>query len=339
MVQSEPNRETVKPYKESDRKNEYDDAYGNLHRIEPELLPGSFTYILYFSECLLLKMVKKRMLLVKSPEKAVIIRAVASDLNAILSLSHETIKVSYRPYYPEEAVKYFIAYHSIDSIREDTKNGYSIVCLVDGKIVGTGSLAGRTVKRVFIHPSEQGKGFGSLIMSEIERKAKMLHLEFLELHASLPSKQFYERHGYKSLKYCRLPVTEQITLDYHQMGKMLRKVKHPPTVNLHGKIMAVVRNDGPDSEVSKETRFSFSQVDELIAAEYHGGKVEDGILTGYIDGDAIVFHYVQINTDGERNSGNSIDAVEIMKNGNVRLIDRWKWETKTGEGFCILEEI
>lgn len=272
-------------------------------------------------------------------KNATIRKAAESDLEKILSLSHETIYTSYKPFYPKEAIEYFIRYHSMDSIREDFKNGYSIVCSNDGHIIGTGSLVGRTIKRVFIHPSVQGKGFGSMIMADLERKAKKKHLEFLELHASLPSKQFYETREYNSLKYCKLPVIEQITLDYYQMGKMLRKIKHPPIANLHGKTLTVVRNDGPDSEVTKETVFSFVQVNELVAAEYCGGKVESGILTGYMDGDVMVFHYVQINTEGERNSGNSIDAIEIMKNGKVRLIDRWKWETKAGEGFCILEEV
>jgi len=267
----------------------------------------------------------------------IIRRTESGDLKNILELVQKTIRRSYADFYPKEALDYFLIYHSLESLHSDFETSYMLTAVQNDSIIGTGTLSGGTIKRVFIHPDVQRTGCGKQIMEVIEHKAKKMHLEYLELHASLPSKAFYDNRAYKTQKYCKLPVENNLTLDYYHMGKMLRTVKHPPVVNLNDKTFFVIRNDGPDTEVTDETSFTFTQVDELVTAEYHGGMVENGQLTGYMDGAMMVFHFDQIDTSGQRNSGNSIDAVEILKNGKIRLIDRWKWETKRGEGYCILE--
>ena len=38
---------------------------------------------------------------------------------------------------------------------------YACVAVVDGRIVGTGSLNGKTVRAVFVHPDYQGRGIGT----------------------------------------------------------------------------------------------------------------------------------------------------------------------------------
>lgn len=259
------------------------------------------------------------------------------DLEHISELVRNTIEVSYADFYPEEALDYFLNYHSPESIRFDFQREYMLTALKNNSVIGTGMLSGRTVKRVFVDPEAQKSGCGKRIMDAIEQKAKKLHLDFLELHASLPSRKFYDKRGYKTLKFCRLPVESNMTLDYYQMAKMLRSVARPPLLNLNNRTFKVIYSDGSDTEINGNTVVTFSQVDELVAAEYHGGMVENGSLSGYVDGDVMMYHFSQTNTSGQSNHGNSIGAIVKMKNGKIRLIDRRKWVTKRGEGYCILE--
>lgn len=37
---------------------------------------------------------------------------------------------------------------------------------------------------------------------------------------------------------------------------------------------------------------------------------------------------MQVNLQDEFHTGQSIDQIEIMDNGKIRLIDEWEWETK-----------
>lgn len=51
------------------------------------------------------------------------IRKVRSeDLAEIIELVHKTTLHSYSPYYPKEAIDYFIEYHSVENIKNDVKS-------------------------------------------------------------------------------------------------------------------------------------------------------------------------------------------------------------------------
>lgn len=109
--------------------------------------------------------------------------------------------------------------------------------------------------------------------------------------------------------------------------------------NFHNKKFRVVKNDGPGAEVNENTIFNFQQEGNVIHADYYGGKVKVGKFLGIISGDTINFRYIQVNTEGQFQTGHSTDKVQIKEKGKLRLIDEWEWETKEGKGFCIMEEI
>src|SRR5262245_5411859 len=111
------------------------------------------------------------------------------------------------------------------------------------------------------------------------------------------------------------------------------------TFNLEGKTFRVLRNDGPDADATTETRFHFHQQGNIVHADYLGGRVKLGKLLGLLDGNAMCHHYLQINNRDEFHTGHSIDEIRLTPEGKIQLIDTWKWETKQGSGFCILEEL
>jgi GNAT superfamily N-acetyltransferase len=114
------------------------------------------------------------------------------DLEALKKLIYKTKDISYYNVYPEEAIEYFRGCHSEAHILGDVREGYTIILECNGKIVGTGTLLGTNIRRVFIDPSHQHKGLGKLVMHELEKQALARGINILDLSASLVSKQFYE---------------------------------------------------------------------------------------------------------------------------------------------------
>ena len=72
--------------------------------------------------------------------------------------------------------------------------GYIVIAESNGEILGTGTLLGTNVRRVYVNPSHQHEGIGKLIVAELERRALGLNLD---LAASLISRQFWESCGYQ----------------------------------------------------------------------------------------------------------------------------------------------
>ena len=144
-----------------------------------------------------------------------------SDVRRVLALVRKAIDVSYSPVYPQEAIDYFKEHHSQESILKDAEEGYTIVLEVDGEIVGTGTIVGCHIKRVFVKLAFQKRGLGKIIMRNLEEEATSRGVERIELDASLPSKQFYDSLGYATVEETFLLVANDKRLDYYRMEKLL----------------------------------------------------------------------------------------------------------------------
>ena len=103
--------------------------------------------------------------------------------------------------------------------------------------------------------------------------------------------------------------------------------------DFNNKNFRVIKNDGPDAEVTEETVFHFKQEDNVVHADYYGGKVKMGKFIGIIEDNEIHFKYHQVNLLNEFNSGHSKDQIELTENKKIRLIDEWEWETETRQGI------
>ena len=142
------------------------------------------------------------------------------DLEVIKRLIDTTITISYREVYPEEAIDYFLAFHSENNILEDADRGCILVLIMD-RIVGTGTLLGSEIKRVFVAPSFHRKGLGTLLMKALEQEALEKGCKKISLSASLPSKRFYDTLGYSTECRTFLPVQHGKRLEYFTMIKNL----------------------------------------------------------------------------------------------------------------------
>ena len=92
-------------------------------------------------------------------------------------------------------------------------------------------------------------------------------------------------------------------------------------------------------DVGVATLFVFHQEDDMVWAEYVGGRVRKGFLVGSTDGVYVEFRYTQLLTDGTTANGWSRDRIEMLSDGRMLLHEWWRWESKVGSGTSILAEV
>jgi GNAT superfamily N-acetyltransferase len=259
--------------------------------------------------------------------------ATESDTDAIIDLAHTTIRASYPPFYPAEAIDYFLAYHCIDNVGRDIRNGNSVLLLDNGKIVGTGTLSGTNIHRVFIPRQLQGRGYGSLIMDFLEKRARDGGNSFVELHASLPAIGFYVNRHYTTLKFCRIPVANNLTLDYHRMARMVRLPPEPPAVDLNGKRFRSIPVEGSGAGAVNATLVTFYQREGMVMGVSSGGELKEGEIIGFIEDATLRFHYEFIDYNDGKRDGDAAAIIEPNEHGKLRLIPRGETESRFGPGL------
>lgn len=129
--------------------------------------------------------------------------AVPAESDKITELVRETIKAVYPKYYPAGAVEFFLAHHKPEKIASDIEAGKVYVIERDDVIVGTVTVDGNGIERLFVEPSQQGKGYGGQLIDFAENMI-FEHSETVRLDSSLPAKAIYIKRGYKEKEYCKI---------------------------------------------------------------------------------------------------------------------------------------
>lgn len=110
----------------------------------------------------------------------------------------KTVEVSNSPDYLPSVIEYQLQTHyTMDWIRKQMRSRYFIVTLIEGKVVGTGSLDEDEIKAVFVDPSYQRKGVGRAMMEELEEYARAMGLKEVMLKSSITAYDFYKRLDYR----------------------------------------------------------------------------------------------------------------------------------------------
>jgi N-acetylglutamate synthase-like GNAT family acetyltransferase len=143
------------------------------------------------------------------------------DSQPVYQLVQNTIDVSYHTAYPEEAVEFFKEHHREEQILNDAATGYTVVAESNHEIVGTGTLLGIHIIRVFVAPLHQHRGIGKVIVQELEREASVEESTTLYLEASLVSRQFWESLGFIIQREDYIPVGNDQKLHFIRMVKTL----------------------------------------------------------------------------------------------------------------------
>ena len=148
--------------------------------------------------------------------------AVPTESDIITELVRETIKAVYPKYYPAGAVEFFLAHHKPEKIASDIEAGKVYVIERDGIIVGTVTIDGNDIARLFVELSKQGSGYGGKLLDFAENMI-FEYSETVRLDCSLPAKSIYIKRGYKEKEYCKILTDNGDYLCYDIMEKNNRK--------------------------------------------------------------------------------------------------------------------
>lgn len=156
-----------------------------------------------------------------------------SDLGPVLQIAHDTISDIYSHYYAEGVVEFFLGHHSREHILPDIEEGIVWLLEEDGDIVGTVTIKGNAVNRLFVLPEWQSHGYGSHLMDfaedKIAERFTYVHIDF-----SLAAKEMYLKRGYKEKKTCRILADNGDILIYDEMEKRVDRQWNG--INYNGKI-------------------------------------------------------------------------------------------------------
>jgi hypothetical protein len=87
-----------------------------------------------------------------------------------------------------------------------------------------------------------------------------------------------------------------------------------------------------------DTFFMFTQVAEIIHADYFGGQVRMGKLLGTREGQTIRFRFMQINRTGEFRSGQTEAFLSLDESGKLRLELPWHFDHFEDTAGCYLRQ-
>jgi ribosomal protein S18 acetylase RimI-like enzyme len=135
------------------------------------------------------------------------------DLEAVIAVWHETKQDAY-PYLPLEQGR---------SLEQDAEFFRAhilprcaiFVAEIGARLAGFVALAGSYVDRLYIHPDQQRRGVGSLLLAKVIQ----LSPQGVELHThqkNVSACAFYEKHGFRAVHYGTSPPPEsEPDVEYH----------------------------------------------------------------------------------------------------------------------------
>ena len=136
----------------------------------------------------------------------------------VAEIVDRTIRAVYPHYYPSGAVQFFLDLHKEQRIRDALAREDIYFAVVQGEIVGTGSIRGSEICRLFILPEYQAKGYGNRLMDFLEdmvfQKYRVIHID-----ASFPAESMYLKRGYQIKTYEKIKTRGGDYLCYHTMEK------------------------------------------------------------------------------------------------------------------------
>lgn len=142
----------------------------------------------------------------------------ADNPQKVADIVQATIQEIYPHYYSAGAVKFFRDLHSVEKIRL-AMDAEKIYLFVSGDIIlGTGSIRGNEICRLFVLPQYQGKGYGSGFMDLLEERI-FSRFSTVSVDASFPAESMYLKRGYQIVSYEKIKTGNGDFLCYHKMEK------------------------------------------------------------------------------------------------------------------------
>ena len=124
------------------------------------------------------------------------------DLSSVLKLFYETVHTVNAADYHTDILNAW-APKELDTAQwhATLSNNYTIVAILDNSIVGFGTLHDlRYIHYLFVHMHFQGKKIGSMLFDALEACARQHGITTLKAEATITSKPFFERKGFRVIR-------------------------------------------------------------------------------------------------------------------------------------------
>ena len=95
-------------------------------------------------------------------------------------------------------------------------------------------------------------------------------------------------------------------------------------INFNNKIFSLLENSS-EGKVNTNTIFKYSQVGDLVTADYHGGTIVYGKIIAKLVEDKLEMLYQCLTIDGELKAGKAIAQINFSENGKMKLSLEWEW--------------
>lgn len=115
-------------------------------------------------------------------------------------------------------------------------------------------------------------------------------------------------------------------------------MRRDDVVDLDGRVLRQLQTGGA-GRLDATTELRVRQSEDLVWGRYSGGVIRLGFFVGTSDGETVSVRFTQLSAAGETASGSSVQRVEQLDDGRVRLRERWVYESRPGEGTAVLEEV
>ena len=126
-------------------------------------------------------------------------RATAGDAEVVYEIVLRALRETNARDYPASVIDRLVLTLP-KGVASKLEEWHAYVAVVDGRIVGTGSLNGKTVRAVFVHPDYQGLGIGTKLMDVVENAANLQSERTLVVQSSITAQPFYAKRGFKVVR-------------------------------------------------------------------------------------------------------------------------------------------
>lgn len=133
-------------------------------------------------------------------EKQIAIRrATADDSRAVYEIVLHALRETNARDYPASVIDRLVLTLP-EKVASNLVTWHAFVALVDGRVVGTASLSGHTVKSVFVHPDYQRGGVATKLMGAVENAAVAQSVRSLNVQSSITAQPFYAMWGFNIVR-------------------------------------------------------------------------------------------------------------------------------------------
>ena len=129
----------------------------------------------------------------------VIRRATAADAEAVHEIVLQALRETNARDYPSSVIDRLVLTLP-DKVASNLETWCAFVAIVNGQVVGTGSLNGQTVSSVYVHPDYQRRGIATKLMDAVENAANAQSPGTLSVQSSVTAKPFYAKRGFKIVR-------------------------------------------------------------------------------------------------------------------------------------------